>query len=356
MRYFPRRYSRPGSSPGTLTEHEAVAGWPERLRVIQYDSGEIDDRALEGDEPFPQPCEGCVTWIHLQGTPTTALVERLGRQYKLHPLALEDVINAGQRAKLDIYDDYYFAVANYLRRDDNDHVTADQFSIFLSRGIVISLHEGPDDICDPIRTRLQNKTGLRTKGADYLAYALLDRIVDAGFPLLEDMADRLEAVEEGVLGKPTNDMLDRIHVTRRELAFMRRVLWPQREVVNSLIRDSDGMIADTTKLYFRDVYDHVVQMLEILEGYRESVSSLLDVYLSNLNNRMNEVMKVLTMIATLFLPLSFIAGLYGMNFSPEASHWNMPELGWRYGYFYALGVMLVIAIGMLIVFKRKRWF
>lgn len=355
MRYFPRRFSRPGSSPGTLTAHVPPTSWEARLRLIQYNPGEIIDRpAAIGD--LPQPREGCVTWIHIQGTPTATLMKALGERYHLHPLALEDVVNAGQRDKLDFYDNHYFIVTNYLRRDEDDRLAAEQVSLFLGADFVISIHEGPQDIYDPIRTRLQAKNELRNSGADYLVYALIDLVIDNGFPLLQDLADRLEVIEEAVLENPTGETLDRIHVTRRELAFMRRILWPQREVVNSLIRDAQGMIADTTKLYFRDAYDHTVQIIELLESYRESIASMLDIYLSSVNNRMNEVMKVLTVIATIFLPLSFVAGLYGMNFSPEASGWNMPELHWRYGYFYSLGVMLVIAIGMLIVFKRKRWF
>jgi magnesium transporter len=273
----------------------------------------------------------------------------------LHTLALEDVVNAGQRAKLDVYDAHSFIVSNYLVRRE-DKLTSEQASLFLGPDFVISVHEGPDDIYEPIRARLQKKKPLRQSGADYLAYALLDLIVDNGFPLLEDMGDRLESIEDEILDNPVNETLDRVHVARRELAFMRRMLWPQREVINSLVRDEEGAIADTTKLYFRDVYDHTIQILELIEAYRDSAASLLDLYLSTINNRMNEVMKVLTMIATVFLPLSFVVGFYGMNFSPEASAWNMPELHWRYGYFYALGIMLIIAIGMVIVFRRKRWF
>ncbi|HET7588499.1 MAG TPA: magnesium/cobalt transporter CorA [Gammaproteobacteria bacterium] len=356
MRYFPRRYSRPGSSPGTLVQHETAAAIPPQRRLIQYSPDEIVDQPITPGDEFPPPRAGFITWIHIQGTPTAALMEQLGDRYELHPLALEDVINAGQRTKFDIYDNHYFIVANYLTRNDADHLTAEQVSLFLGDGFVISVHEGPHDICDPVRTRLRAKKTLRTSGPDYLTYALLDLVVDNGFPLLEAMSERLEGIEDEVLDNPANDSLDRIHVVRRELSFMRRMLWPQREIVNSLARDAEDRITATTRFYFRDVYDHTVQILELIESYRESAASLLDLYLSTLNNRMNEVMKVLTIIATIFLPLSFVVGLYGMNFSTEASPWNMPELHWRYGYLYSLGVMTVIAAGMLVVFKRKRWF
>ncbi|HET6725698.1 MAG TPA: magnesium/cobalt transporter CorA [Gammaproteobacteria bacterium] len=354
MRYFPRRYSRPGAAPGTLTEHDTAAAIPAKTQLVVYNADDIEERPLASRDPLPAPREGYVTWIHVQGTPTKRLMERLGREYDLHPLALEDVVNAGQRAKFDVYKSHYFVVANYLVRHD-DRLMSEQVSLFLGQNFVISVHEGKSDICEPIRTRLELKQNLRTGGADYLLYALLDLIVDNGFPLLEDMADRLEQVEDEVLDGPVSDTIDRIHVNRRELAFMRRVLWPQREVVNNLVRDTEERISESTKLYLRDVYDHTVQILELIEGYRESASSVLDLYLSTINNRMNEVMKVLTMIATVFLPLSFVVGLYGMNFSTD-SPWNMPELHWRFGYFYALLVMLIVAVGMLIVFKRKRWF
>jgi magnesium transporter len=356
MRYFPRRHFRPGAAPGTLTDRaDGASGGPPRLRFIQYNATEIVDRELEPGESPPPPRNQGITWLHVQGFPTADLMRELGKTYQLHSLALEDVLDAGQRAKFDVYDEHSFIVSNCLVRRDNK-LSAEQVSLFLGRNFVISVHEGPNDIYKPIRDRLDNKKGLRANGADYLAYALLDLTIDNGFPLLEDMGDRLEAIEDEVLADPVNATLDRIHVARRELAFMRRMLWPQREVVNRLIRDEDETISSNTKIYFRDVYDHTVQILELIEAYRDSAASLLDLYLSTINNRMNEVMKVLTMIATIFLPLSFIAGLYGMNFSPDVSAWNMPELHWRYGYFYALGVMLIIAIGMVIVFKRKRWF
>jgi magnesium transporter len=354
MRYFPRRYSHPGTAPGTLTDHETSSPIPVRRRLIQYNTRDILDQPIEVGADFPAPRDGYVTWIHIQGTPTTEVVEQLGKQYGLHPLALEDVLNAGQRAKFDVYDNHYFVVANYLVRHD-DKLTSEQISLFSGKSFVISIHEGAEDVFAPVRARLQAKKTVRQNGADFLVYALLDRVVDNGFPLLEDTADRLERIEDEVLDDPGNDTIDRIHVARRELSFMRRVLWPQREVINSLVRDPDDSISDTTKLYLRDVYDHTVQILELIESYRESGASLLDLYLSTVNNRMNEVMKVLTMIATLFLPLSFVVGLYGMNFTTD-SPWNMPELHWQFGYFYALGVMLLIAVGMMIVFKRKRWF
>lgn len=358
MKHFPRRYSRPGTSPGSLVNHrDRTDETPVTIRLIQYNAQEVVDKAVTDLAEYPQlKREGYTSWLHIQGSPDAALLEQLGRQYHLHPLALEDVLHAGQRIKLDVYDNHYFIVASYLCRNAEHILTSEQISIFLTDGAVITIHEGPSDVCEPIRSRLQTKKNLRNSGADYLVYSLLDLIVDSGFPLLEDMGDRLEQVEEEALERPTTATLDRIHTTRRELAFMRRVLWPQRDAINSLIRDGEERISEATKFYFRDVYDHTIQILELIESYRESAASLLDVYLSSTNNRMNEVMKVLTMISTIFLPLSFVVGLYGMNFSTEASGWNMPELHWRYGYFYALLVMFIIAIGMVIVFKRKRWF
>jgi len=358
-RYFVGRYHTPGTAPGTLratppSEH-APPPVPLRLGLIRFDRERISEQADVRAEDCPAP-DGTkdIVWVHLQGTPTPEVLERLGATYGLHPLALEDVMTEGQRTKFEVYERQYFLVLNHPRRTEDGDLTVDQVSFFLGPGYVITIDAGPADHFEPIRARLRGKRTLRERGADYLFYSLMDVIVDGGFPVLEDLGERLEDLESAVLDDPRRELRNQIHYIKRELVLLRRAWWPQREVVNMLIRDGDELLSETTRLYLRDCYDHSVRVIDFVETYREMTSSLLDTYLSSVSQRMNDIMKVLTIIATIFMPLTFIVGVYGMNFA-TASPWNMPELHWRYGYFYALGVMFVIAVAMLAYFKRKRW-
>ncbi len=354
------RYHKPGVPPGTLGSYvseETAASSPARLGLMRYNETSFDEKpdiALEECAPFAADA-GDVTWLHVQGSPTPEQLQRLGTIYGLHPLALEDVFNQERRPKFESYDAQYFVVLNHMRRDEGNALCADQVSFFLGKNYVISIDEGPKDSFEPVRQRVRNKQTLRSRGADYLLYALMDVIVDGGFPLLEDLGELMEKLENEVLDNPSREARNKIHYLKRELVQLRRSWWPQREVISSLIRDGEQFLSENTRLYMRDCYDHSVIMMDFVETYREMMSSLLDTYLSSISQRMNDIMKALTMIATIFLPLSFIAGLYGMNFRPEASRWNMPELSWHFGYFYALGIMALIVIVMLIYFKRKRW-
>lgn len=357
--YLVGRYHAPGTAPGTLRvepEPGAPPPVPLNLRLMQYDAEEIVEREnLRPDQCVSPAGAKGVVWLHVQGTPTPELLQRLGDTYGLHPLALEDVLNQGQRTKFETYENQYFVVLNHPRRDADDQLAVDQVNFFLGENYVITLDEGPSDRFEPIRARLRGKRLLRERGADYLFYSLIDVIVDEGFPLLEHMGEKLEDLETAVLDEPTKELRNQIHYIKRELVLLRRAWWPQREVIGTLIRDGDELLSETTRLYLRDCYDHSVRMIDFVETYREMTSSLLDTYLSSVSQRMNDIMKVLTIIATIFMPLTFIAGIYGMNFSHEASPWNLPELTWHYGYFYALGVMIAIALAMLVYFKRKRW-
>lgn len=358
-RSFLGRYHAPGTAPGTLRVEAAPKGEPPaippRLSMIRFDRTEIDERADIRPEDCPSPSDVAgVLWLHIGGTPTPELLERLGAAFGLHPLALEDVLIQGQRTKFEIYDNQYFVVLNRPRRTDAGELTVDQVNFFLGGNFVITIDEGPGDHFEPIRARLRGKRQLRERGADYLFYSLMDVIVDEGFPLLEDFGERLEDLETAVLDDPTRELRNQIHYVKRELVLLRRAWWPQRDVISTLIRDGDELLSETTRLYLRDCYDHSARMIDFVETYREMTSSLLETYLSSVSQRMNDIMKVLTVIATIFMPLTFIVGIYGMNFD-TASPWNLPELHWRYGYFYALGVMFVIALGMLAYFRRKRW-
>lgn len=357
MALFTKRYSRPGSAPGAALQvtGDDIHGL---LSVMDFSHEELVEERnidIEAGRRYLDTPE--VTWLHVQGRPSAKLLNTLGDAYGLHTLALEDVIHGGQRTKVENFDNQYFVVLNVPVADDGG-LKAEQVSFFLGETYVISIHQGEHDIWEPVRQRLRADPprSIRSAGADYLLYGLLDTAIDHAFPLLEILGDELEATEETIFEKPGVDALDAIHTTRHNLIFLRRLLWPQRDMLNSLIRDESDLIQDRTKPYLRDCYDHTIQIIELVESYREVISSMHDLYLSSLSNRMNEVMKVLTMIATIFIPLSFVAGIYGMNFDTTKSPWNMPELGAYYGYPLLWLFMIGIAALMIGFFKRKGWF
>jgi magnesium transporter len=295
-----------------------------------------------------------VTWISVDGLGDADVIMELGQIFNLHGLALEDVVNVHQRPKTEDYVDHFFLVMRVL--EPGLPLRTEQISIFFGPGYVISLQEDSGDCLDIVRNRIRDGRGrIRGLGADYLVYCLFDAVLDAFFPALEELSDRIEALEAEVVTRPTKATVSRIQSIKRDLLAIRRVVTSSREAVNVLIRDTGGPIAESTRPYLRDAYDHTVQILDTVETFREIVGSLLDVYLSSVSNRMNEIMKVLTMMATLFIPLSFLAGVYGMNFSTEESPWNMPELHWRFGYPLFLCLIVAVAIGELIFFWRRGW-
>ncbi|HEX7380655.1 MAG TPA: magnesium/cobalt transporter CorA [Nevskiaceae bacterium] len=352
---------RIGAPPGlqaTPVVDEGAAAAPARLSFMRYAAGgDVDE--IRAASPVqcvaPGKDSGDVTWVHVQGPPTGAQLQALGQAFGLHPLALEDVLNRETRPKLEAYETQQFVVVDLVHRAADGELCADQVSFFLGSNFVVSVNEGPEDVFEPVRARIRSMTPIRSRGADYLLYALLDVVVDRGFPLLEALGDRLEALEDDVLDHPDRESRNGIHYAKRELVLMRRSWWPQREVLARLMRDDQRLLDDATRPYLRDCYDHCVIIIDFVETYREMASSLLDTYMSSLNQRMNDIMKALTIIATIFLPLMFLTGLYGMNFNTQ-SPWNMPELHWRFGYFYALGVMLAVAVGMILWFRHHRWF
>jgi len=353
-RIFVRHSAPPGTPPGTLRA-EPEAPHP-KVRVLAYGPGEfveaevMDLRSLRSYlEKWP------VTWINVDGLGDAKTVEILGEIFGLHRLALEDVLNVHQRPKVEEYEDQIFVVSRMTRF--TDELETEQVSMFLGRGFVITFQEGlPGDCFEIIRQHVRDKVGrLRQLGADYLLYCLIDAIVDHYFPVLEEYGERLEKLETEVIVQPTRDTIHRLHATKRHLLDLRRIVWPMRDALQVMLRDADSLLTPETQLHLRDCYDHVVQVVELSEIYRELAMSLTDVYLSSISNRMNEVMKVLTIIATIFIPLGFIAGLYGMNFNTEISPLNMPELTWYLGYPFALSVMLSVAGGLLFYFYRKGW-
>lgn len=346
----------PGAPPGQLLQYDGDEH-PDyicQLQSVCYDKKSIIEKTAQTSSELTSHNGEAVLWLHLQGLPSPQILEELGEKFGLHPLALEDVLKQGQRTKLEIYDQVCFVVLNDAYRDSEGTLLLSQVSMFLGKNFVISIEASESDLFEAIRQRLRSNGPIRSKSADYLFYALIDLVVDRGFPMLESFGEQLEQLEEQVLAEPTPDTRNQIHYMKRELMVLRRAWWPQRDVISTLIRDGGHHLSDNTGIYLRDCYDHSVRLIEFADTYREMLSSLLDTYLSSVSQRMNDIMKVLTIIATIFIPLTFIAGLYGMNFS-TTSPWNLPELHWKFGYFYALGVMATIAMTMVVFFKRKRW-
>jgi magnesium transporter len=295
-----------------------------------------------------------VVWVNVDGPGDAEILTRLGEIFSLHRLALEDVVNLGQRAKVEGYDEDLFIVA---RTPDTETSTSEQVTLLLGPGFLLSFQERVGDYFEGVRERIRHGKGrIRKSGADYLAYALLDAVIDSYFPVLDWIAEELEDLEEAVLSSPDKETVSSIYEMKRRLLDLRRNIAPHREALNTLIRDPGDQIEEETALHLRDTYDHTIRIAEMVDSQRDLCSDLMSTYLSVVSNRMNEVMKVLSIIGTVFIPLGFIAGLYGMNFDPEASPYNMPELGWYLGYPFALLLMGGTALGLLIYFWKRGWF
>jgi len=359
MAYFSKRYHPPGTSPGTLLHDREPAGSPLRLLVIDFAESGFTERELAAAEESRGYLErDSLTWIHVQGDTEPETMRQLGGVFGLHPLALEDVINTGQRPKVEDYGEQLFMIlAHAARQPETDEIGLQQMSVFAGRNFLVSFHPGGSDPFEPVRRRLRNNTGrIRERGVGYLLYALLDLIVDEGFPVLEFLGDEIERLEDELLERPTRDLLPRLHRLKRTMLIMRRMLWPQREVLNKLLRDESGIVTEENHVYYRDCYDHTIQIMDLVETYRDVITGLVDIYLSSVSYRLNEIMRVLTVIATIFIPLTFIVGVYGMNFQNSDSPWAMPELRWYYGYPLVWLLMIGILIGMLVFFRRRKWF
>ncbi len=348
-----RRHQRPGTAPGTVVA-PPQAEKPE-VTVFHFDEVECQERRIqEPNELAALDLSRGTTWLNVDGLGDAELIERIGAQFGLHRLALEDVVGTHQRAKVESYEDHLYVVLKMVHVHEG--LDAEQVSVFLGPRFVLSFQERKGDCLELVRDRLRKGKGrLRAAGADYLVHAILDAIVDHYFPVLEALGEKLELLEDEVLRDPNPSVVPQIHAVRRELLGLRRAAWPLREAMGSLYRDESPLITAPTRPYLRDCYDHTVQLIDVIETYRELTSGLLEIYLSSLGQKNNEVMKVLTIIATIFIPLSFIAGVYGMNFNPTRSPWNMPELEWTFGYPFALLLMLVVALGLVGFFVRKGW-
>lgn len=326
------------------------------LTLITYDAEQFTERTLadvaEAEAALGTPG---VHWLHVQGEMEEALLHRLGEIFQLHPLALEDVVNGVERPKAEEYDGQDFVILHTVQTEDH-HLVFHQFSFFIGRNYVLSFHVGPDSAAEAVRVRIRTARGLiRRQGVDYLMYVLLDTITDSYFPVLEDVGEHLDYVQEQALLRENPGTMPLIQRTKHELLHLRRVIWPVRDLLTTLMRDDNDNLTEPVRHYLRDCYDHIIQLMDMLEVYREMASDLMDAYLSAISNRMNSVMKVLTIIATVFMPLTFIVGLYGMNFRTDVSRLNMPELTWRYGYVFVWAVMLLSVALMLAYFWRRGW-
>lgn len=347
---FRKRHPPVGARPGTLVMEPGAL--PPRIQMIRYrpdgvEEGLVSDPGTLGP---PAPGQPGVTWIDVQGLGDERILRRLGERFGLHPLALEDMVNAPQRPKIEEYPHQLLLITRMARLEGTSEVDAEQVGLVLGPGYVLSFQERYGDVLDPVRVRIREGLGpMRRSGADYLAYALLDTIVDGYYPVLEHLGEVLARLEEQILSRPGRRTLARLNRLKVVLLGLRRGIWPQREALNRLLRDGSPFMSPEVRMYLRDTYDHAAQVVDVVDSHLELVAALLNTYLSALGNRTNEVMKVLTIMASIFIPLTFMAGIYGMNF--EA----MPELRSPWGYPVLLAVMVVTAAGMLYYFRRRGW-
>jgi magnesium transporter len=353
MARFVKKYKeKVGRPPGTLIHIGREKTADTRITLFHYDENSIEERTLEDvGQCFPYRDKSGVTWVNIDGVHRTEVIESIGKHFDIHPLVMSDIVNTTQRPKMEDYQDYLFLVLKMVYFGPQEkHLTFEQVSMIVGNNMVISFQENEGDLFEPVRNRIRIGGGrIRKSGPDYLAYALTDTIVDNYFVILERFGEKIEEVEEVLLKSPTEKTMQEIHAMKREMIHLRRSVWPLREVTAALEKGESKIIHRSTRIYLRDIYDHTIQVIDTIESSRDILSGLLDIYLTSVSNRMNSVMKVLTIIATIFMPLTFIAGVYGMNFI------FMPELEWRIGYPLVLVIMLVIGLSMLYYFRRKKW-
>ena len=351
-RFLKKRSVKAGMPPGSLVHIGETPAQAVSIELIGYDPATFEEQRFQTvDDCLPHLERSGITWVNVEGVHDVEIIRHLGERFALHPLVLEDIVNTVQRPKIEDYDSYLFIVLRMLKPTGGGEFTSEQLSMILGPSYLFTFQEGiQGDVFDTVRERLRNGKGKsRGMGEDYLAYALIDAIVDNYFNVLEDMGERIVNLEENLTLSPDKATLIEINTIKQEIIFLRKAVWPLREAVSFLERGDSRLLSPSTRLYFRDVYDHTVQVIDTVETYRDLLSGMLDLYLSSISNRINEVMKFLTVIGTIFMPLTFLVGVYGMNFK------HMPELEWHNGYFMLWGLMIVLTIVMSIYFKRKRW-
>ena len=342
---------RAGQPPGSLHVSGETSNAPVLITVIDYDATHFQEKQVSKiTECFQFRDTETVTWINIDGLGNTNVIEDLGKYFTIHPLILEDILNTEQRPKMEDLDTYLYLnlkMLSYIELEKD--VKIEHISMIIGPNFLISFQEDIGDIFDPVRERIRKDGRIRKFGPDYLAYALIDGIVDNYFAVMEKLEERVEDLEEELVTNPTQGSLNKINQLKKDMIFLRKSVWPLREVINNLERSESPLIKESTTIYLRDVYDHTIQVIDTLETFRDMVSGMIDIYLSGLSYKMNEIMKVLTLIATIFIPLTFVVGLYGMNFR------YMPEIDWEYGYYSVLVLMVIMVVGMLTFFRRKKW-
>ncbi|MFO7966860.1 MAG: magnesium/cobalt transporter CorA [Archaeoglobaceae archaeon] len=350
LKIIKRRSKKAGLPPGSLVHVGEKRAEKVTISIIDYDEEHFEERSVEKvEECCSFKDSSSVSWINIVGLHEVDIIDKIGKQFGLHPLIIEDILNTEQRPKIEDYGEYIFIVTKMLFYKENE-IESEQISIILGPNYVLTFQEREGDVFDAVRTRIkENKGKVRKSDSDYLTYTLIDAVVDNYFLVLEKVGESIEQLEEELLEEPTPETLNTIHNLKRDLIFLRKSVWPLREVINTIYKGESKLIKSSTRVYLRDVYDHTIQVVDVIETFRDTVSGMLDVYLSSVSNRMNEIMKVLTMIATVFIPLTFIAGVYGMNFQ------YMPELGLKWAYPFVWTVMLAIVVTMFIYFRKKGW-
>jgi len=352
VKFIKRISKTAGHVPGELVHVGEKKVDEVKVSVIDYDDKNFQEKIIANiEELLPFKDTPTVTWININGLHDVDFIEKIGNNFEMHPLTLEDIVNTGQRPKYEDFDQYIFVTLKILMFDEEKkEIISEQVSLVFGANFVISFQEIEGDVFNPIRERIRNAKGrIRKMGPDYLAYSLLDAVVDNYFSILEKFGEKIEGMEEDLVANPTPQTLQAIHDLKRDAIFLRKSVWPLREVAGGLDRSESILIKKETHIFLRDVYDHTIQVIDTIETFRDMVSGMVDIYLSSVSNRMNEVMKVLTIFAAIFIPLTFMAGVYGMNFE------FMPELKWKWGYFALLGLMAVVGFGMLFHFRRKKW-
>jgi magnesium transporter len=347
-----KRSRKTGLPPGSLVHIGLEREEKTRITVLDYDEGHVEEREIQSvDELAPYSGKPSVTWIDVVGIHEPKVIEQIGCQFHIHPLLMEDIMNTTQRPKIDDLGKYICLILKLITFDEKAmELRIEQLSLVFSDDFVLSFQESESGIFKALRDRIRNSLGrIRRMGTDYLAYTLMDAVVDHYFVVMEKMGEKIDDLENEVVANPKRETLRGVQQLRDEILLVRRSVWPLREVVSLLEKADSPLVDKSTSFFFRDVYEHTIQVMDTVDTYRDILSGMFDIYLSSISNRLNEVMKVLTIIATLFMPLTFLAGVYGMNFE------HMPELKWQYGYFTLWGVMIVIAMAMLVYFRKKKW-
>lgn len=348
-----KKTSKLGLAPGSAVFTGQQKMQSVKISVMQYREGELNEFEADGLDAIKAAIKkkNETTWVNIDGLHDVELIRSIGSALNLHKLTIEDIVSVGQRPKIEEYDGYIFVILRMFMSEDPKSVVDEQLSFVLSDNVLLTFQEVEGDVFNHVRTRIrEGKGSIRSRGADYLLYALIDSVIDYYFLILENLGERLEDTETHVLEDPHPDVLREIHQMKREVLHLRRSVYPLREVISKFERLEEPVVGADTRVFIRDLYDHTIQVIESIEVFRDMASSMVDMYMNSISNNMNNVMKVLTIIATIFIPLTFIAGVYGMNFE------HMPELAWRWGYVATWVIMILIAGLMVVYFKRKKWF